>query len=282
VPAHDVHQHLWPDELIRALERRREPPRLVGSRLELAAEGSFEIDLGVHDLDARLELLDRHGLDVAVVSLSPTLETDGCPELVDAWHAGIAEASRASAGRLVPLAAGERRDGFVGACVSAAVLAAGCDPLLESLEAAGELLFVHPGPPAPPPAHAPPWWAPVVDYTAQMQAAYAAYIARDASRFPQLRVLFAILAGGAPIQLERLRSRGGDVRAELTPQLHFDAASYGRHALELCLRTFGVTQLVFGSDAPVIDVAPTLTAVRQLGDEAGEIVLHENAARLLG
>ena len=42
-------------ELVAALARRREPPRLVGSRLDLR-EGSFETDLGAHDLETRLRV----------------------------------------------------------------------------------------------------------------------------------------------------------------------------------------------------------------------------------
>ena len=278
----DVHQHLWPEELIRAFERRADPPRLRGSRLELAAEGSFDIDLGAHELAARMELLDRHGLDVAVVSLAPTLETDDHAELRDAYHTGIAQVVGASGGRLAALAAAECKEGFAGACISAGALVAGCDRLLAELENNRQLLFVHPGPPAPPPAAAPDWWAAVVDYTAQMQAAYATWLARDAERFPGLMVVFSILAGGAPIQLERLRSRGVELRTTLHPNGFFDTASYGRRALELCLATFGVRQLVFGSDAPVIDPGPTRAAVEAFGEAVYDIVLSENPDRVLG
>jgi hypothetical protein len=281
--ATDLHQHLWPEELIRALERRAEPPRLRGSRLELAVEGSFDIDLRAHELGARLKLLDRNELDVAVVSLAPTLETDDHEELKDAYHEGIARVVAVSGGRLLAFAAGESREGFPGACISAATLIAGCDPLLAELERDRQILFVHPGSPTqPPPQMAPSWWAAVVDYTAQMQGAYAAWLARDAERFPRLPVVFAILAGGAPIQLERLRSRGVELRTTLHPNGFFDTASYGRRALELCLSTFGVTQLVFGSDAPVIDPWPTREGVEAFGEAVYEIVLRGNPDRLLG
>ena len=35
-----------------------------------------------------------------------------------------------------------------------------------------------------------------------------------------------------------------------TANIYFDTASYGRRSLEFCLATFGVTRLVYGSDAP--------------------------------
>jgi predicted TIM-barrel fold metal-dependent hydrolase len=159
---------------------------------------------------------------------------------------------------------------------------AGAEPLLAELEADGRLLFVHPGPPARLPQGAPPWWCSVVDYTAQMQAAYMAWLARDGVSHPRLAVVFAILAGGAPVQLERLASRGIEARTALHANVYLDTASYGRRSLELALSTYGVTQLLFGSDAPVLDPGPGLAALREFGDTLADVVLRENAERLAG
>ena len=74
----------------------------------------------------------------------------------------------------------------------------------------GQVLFVHPGPPGAPATDAPPWWTAVVDYTTQMQAAYFAWLDHGVGQHRDLNVVFAVLAGGGPFQLERLRSRGGD------------------------------------------------------------------------
>jgi hypothetical protein len=277
----DLHQHLWPERLIRALERRREPPCLRGTVLHVPAEAPGDVDLAEHLPERRLARLDRDGIDVAVISPAPTCELDRHPDLRDAYHDGIREVAAASGGRLLALSAETCLPEFVGACVAAPVLVEGCDSLLGALRTAEQILFVHPGPPAAAPAGTPGWWPAVVDYTAQMQAAYAVWLARDAARFPDLRVVFAILAGGAPIQLERLRSRGGDLRPALSPNLYLDTSSYGRRALELAFSTFGATQVVFGSDVPVIDAAPTLEAVTGFGDGIADLVLRENPNRLL-
>ncbi|MEX2613548.1 MAG: amidohydrolase family protein [Gaiellaceae bacterium] len=283
----DVHQHLWPEPLIQALARRQRPPRLRGSILELAGERESEIDLGAHDLDARLALLDRCGIDVAVVSLPPTLGIHGLPEedatpLLDAFDNGILELKAAARGRLAAFAARAPAEGFAGVCMGAPELVDldAVAPRLDELEQSGALLFVHPGP-AYPPDGTPPWWPAVVDYTAQMQAAYAIWLAHGAERWPGLRVVFAILAGGGPFQLERLRSRGVSGREILHDTVFFETASYGRRALELCLATFGVDQLVFGSDAPVIDPEPTLDAVRGFGDAVADALCNQNPTRLL-
>jgi 6-methylsalicylate decarboxylase len=271
----DVHQHLWPEPFIRALEARREPPRLRGSRLDLALEGSFDIELRDHELDVRLGILDRQEIDVAVVSLPPTLEPT--PELLDAYHEGALELVSESGGRLAALATDRVLDGFAGTCVPADALLDldALAAIADELNRRGGFLFVHPGP-ASSPHRAPAWWAAVVGYTAQIQEAYFAWLARGVARWPELRVVFAILAGGAPVQVDRLRSRGGDVAAAAGPGIYLDTASYGRAALELC----NPAQLVYGSDVPVIDAEPTRAAVRALGLERAACV--ENPARLLG
>jgi predicted TIM-barrel fold metal-dependent hydrolase len=264
MPRVDVHQHLWPEQLVAALARRSEPPRLVGSRLDLR-EGSFETDLGAHDPDTRLRLLDRHEIDVAIVSFPPTIGYEEAPELAEAYDEGILEVAAASQGRIRPLACGEERDGFVGTCVSAQSV------VRDPLAVRGSLLFVHPGYSPPPPDGKPAWWTPVVEYTAQMQAAYAAWLASGRSDVP---IVFAIMAGGAPFQLERLRSRGD--RSEVPPNVYFDTASYGRQAVDLTVAAYGAECILFGSDAPVMDPRTMIEALGSLFDT----VADKNPARL--
>lgn len=279
VTSFDVHQHFLPAPLIEALRGRGEAPRLVGGMLELR-EGFFPFDERDHDLARRLVMLDRDGTDIAVVSLAPTLETEAHPELCDAYHVGIRDVVLAAGGRLRALAAGACLDGFAGACVSAQAVVAGLGSLPDELARSDQVLFVHPGPPAPAPAGAPVWWAPVVDYTAQMQAAYFAWLAEGVKRHPDVRVVFALLAGGAPILLERLRSRGSDPEMARHPRIHLDTASFGPSALRLCLETLGYENLVFGSDVPVIEAAPALRALAEMGEAALAAARFENPGRL--
>jgi hypothetical protein len=287
VASTDIHQHLWPPAFFSALSARSEPPRLRGRALELAGAPVWDLNVESHELDERLALLDRLGLECAVVSLQPTLgidrlHADEARELFDAWEEGILQLARAAKGRILPLAAREPGAGFAGLCVSGAALLDldGLAPRLDSLAQSGGFLFVHPGVTAMPPG-APPWWTAVVDYTAEMQAAYVNWLATGAERWPDLDVVFAILAGGAPIQLERLASRGVDTRAVLHEHVYFDTASYGDRALELSMATFGVGQLVYGSDWPVIDSEATLRSVRGFGQAVTDAVCRDNPARLL-
>jgi hypothetical protein len=287
VPATDVHQHLLPETFLSALAARARPPRLRGSTLEVDGDEPWTLNVDAQRLETRLALLDRTGLDRAVVSLQTTLGIELLPagereELERAWEEGILEVADASGGRIVPLAAREPADRFAGLCVSALELL-DLDALgarLDVLAARGGFLFVHPAAGAGR-RGAPGWWAAAVDYTAQMQAAYAWWLAAGSSRWPALDVVFAILAGGAPIQLERMAARGLDERAAMLPRVWFDTASYGRRALELTMATYGVGRMLFGSDVPVVDPASGVDAVRSFGEAVATAVVSTNPEGLL-
>jgi hypothetical protein len=288
VASTDIHQHLWPPGFFSALSARSEPPRLRGRALELAGAPVWDLNVKAHELEERLALLDGLELECAVVSLQPTLGIDRLPvdearELFDTWEEGILELAGAAAGRILPLAAREPKAGFAGLCVSGAALLDLDElaPRLDALEQSGRFLFVHPGVTAMPPG-APPWWTAVVDYTAEMQAAYVNWLVAGAERWPDLDVVFAILAGGAPIQLERMAARGFDERRAMLAHIWFDTASYGRRALDLTMSTFGVEPMLFGTDIPVVDPGPALDVVRSFGDAVTGAVLSANSDRLLG
>ena len=283
----DIHQHLWPPSFFSALSARSQPPRLHGRELELAGTPVWQLDIESHELETRLALMDRLELDRAVVSLQPTLGIDQLPadearQLIQTWESGILELADASGGRIVPLAAGEPAAGFAGVCVSGAELLDldALAPRLDALVQSGRFLFVHPGAAVTPPG-APSWWTAIVDYTAEMQAAYIAWLATGAARWPDLDVVFAILAGGAPIQLERMAARGVEERSAMLPHIWFDTATYGRRALNLTMSTYGVERMLFGSDIPVVDPVPALDAIRSFGEAVTDAVLSANPGMLL-
>lgn len=283
----DLHQHLWPESFVAALRARRAVPWLDGDTLVLD-EGRFAYEASEHDLGQRLAALDIAGIDVAVVSLQPSLgheslAPDDRRALEDAWVTGMRELAEAADGRLVPLGPGRLVEGFPGTALSAELLddLDAVAPLLDELSRTGGFLFVHPGP-ARPRAGTPRWWAGIVDYAAVMQAAWFAWLDQGRERWPELRLVFAMLAGGAPFHLERLALRSRlDVRSMLDPNVFLDVSTHGRRAIELCIETFGVGQLVYGSDAPVVDPAPTLRAVRGFGDSVAHLILHVNPEKLL-
>lgn len=284
---HDMHQHLWPQRFVTALRARTTPPRLAQDEL-ITSEGRFRIDLGDHDPEARLQALDRDGLDVAVLSLQPSLGLDALPEgeretLEEAWVDSVQELVAAFAGRLLAFSPTRVRRGFVGVSVGSSSFSDfdRSAPLLDAAAAEGCVVFVHPDLGGAADATRPSWWEWVTGYPARMQTAYLAWLAFGRERWPTLRVLFAMLAGGGPFQLERLARSGIDVRSTLDPNAFFEVSTYGRRAIELCIETFGVTQLAYGSDMPVVDSRPTLDAVRGFGDAVTYVLQSETPAKLL-
>lgn len=293
LPRTDVHQHLWPPELLVPLARRAEPPlaRREGGAWRLQVPGEPVATVPAQAGAERVDTLHAQGVDRAVLSLSTALEVERlepreAAPLLDAWRAVVRDLPAAlGAWGSVNLHAVSPDDvdalldeGFVGLCLPAAALAhplriEGLERLLAQLEERDAPLFVHPGPAAGADDDAtPPWWPAVTSYTASLQAAWWAWADVGVRRHPRLRVVFAALAGLAPLHGERAAARGGPA-VLAAPQLFYDTSSYGPEAVALMRRAVGAAQLVHGSDTPVLagGAAPD--------DEA---LLRANPARLLG
>jgi predicted TIM-barrel fold metal-dependent hydrolase len=309
----DVHQHLWPPELIAALRARPTAPCLEGDGdrplVRMAHEPDGHAALAGHLLERRMEALDAAGIDRVVISLSTPLGIEALPEpeaveLIGAYHDGIERLVAGSQGRLRAWAAPTLRAadagaavvsaaidrGFVGASIPSEALAtpAALDsaaPLLEMLERRGRPLFVHPGPGPDTPPYArddgmPGWWPNLGVYPGLSVRAFFAWRALGAARYPRLRVCFAIMGGAAPFLEERWRVFSGETRA-IDRNLFLDTASCGRLALECALATYGVEQIVLGTDIPVISSDPVRSALSGLGPAAEQAVTERNPLRLL-
>jgi predicted TIM-barrel fold metal-dependent hydrolase len=300
----DVHQHLWPEPVLRVLERRASAPRASwegdGWRIDLPGEPCFAVDPSEHDLEAREDALD---VDRALVALSSPVGAEGLPArdalaVVAAWHEATAVLpSRFGWWAATPSALGVEgeddivrqalSDGAAGLCLPANRLASPADadlvlPLLATVAEAGAPVFVHPGP-----VHgrleAPPWWPPATDYVAQQHAAWHAFHDVVRPSLPALRVVFGLLAGLAPLQVERTALRGGTVgEAALSDQLSFyDTSSYGPRGVRAMATAVGIGQLVHGTDYPVSGrVADPVTEAFSAG--WADIVRRNAPSRALG
>jgi 6-methylsalicylate decarboxylase len=302
----DIHQHLWPERLIDQLSRRDRPPfiRKSGARWKLRLNGEPDhlFDLSEHDAALRARQLGGEGIDRAVISLSIPLGIEGLPAdeaepLLESYHAGVLElggpfAAWAST-RLRspdPGRVDEALDrGLVGLAIPAGAIdsregLARYRPLIARLEARGAPLFVHPGPDPlglhldqDRPSSDPTWWPAMTSYVSQMNGAWHAFAAWGRLSHPTLRVVFAMLAGGAPLHHERYLARGGPRAAISDREIFYDTSSYGHQALDATVRVVGIGQLVYGSDRPVVDPAPPAL----LGAAAAEAMLRVNPARVL-
>lgn len=298
----DIHQHHWSEPLLAALSRRGTPPyaRVVDGEWELHLAGEAPSRLTERDLhiDERAKSLAEDGFDAAVIGISSPAGIEDLPvsesrSLIDAHLEGM----RGLPGifrhwavvsvwnpRVDDLA--EQLDkGAVGLQFPAGALAspagfARVAPLLELLELRGAPLFVHPGPgpysglAVGEPAH--DWWPALTRYVAEMNAAWHAFVAVGRAHHRDLKIVFAMLAGLAPLHAERLVARGGPMGAAFDPLAFYDVSSYGPRAIAHVATAVGEQQLVYGSDAPVIDRAELPAVV----DAAN--VFERNPERLLG
>jgi hypothetical protein len=270
----DVHQHLWPPALVTALRARTEPPLLQGWTLHLPGEPPYEVSPADHDLVARLEL---QGDVRALISLSSPLGLEDLPPaesapLLAAWHTGAAQfgagfGAWAAVNRAEPDLtglAGLLRDDFVGLQVPATWLATpqaldALAPVLRVCEDAGKPVLVHPGPVPPRSAgmdeDLPGWWPAVVDYTAQLSAAWWSWHIAGRTLLPQLRIGFVAGAGLAPLQHERLQARGGRL-GRIDRGVFVETSSYGPQAVDALIRVLGIDAVIRGTDRPYAHPTP--------------------------
>ncbi len=280
----DLHQHLWSEPLIEALARRQTLPFVRRERgltvLHLAGDSPYVIDLEAEAPARRAALVRADGLERALVCLSSTIGIEALPrgeaqELLDAYHEGALELPpEFGTWGAVALDGVDPEDvdrllgrGCVGVSLPAGALAgvgalARVDALLESLERRGAPLLVHPGPapwwrPAETSLADPLWWPALTDYVAGMHAAWFTFATTARRAYPELRVVFAMLAGGAPLLHERLSARGGPVTGGGDALSFYDTSSFGPFALEAMSRCVGAGQLVYGSDRPVVEPQAT-------------------------
>jgi hypothetical protein len=295
----DIHQHLWTEPLVQALAQRHELPFVRHEHgltvLYLAGERPYVIDLASEAPARRAALVRSDGLHRALVCLSSPLGIESLPRaqaqpLIEAYHEGaLALGEPFSVWGAIALEDPDPHDvdraldrGCVGISLPAGALA-GVDrlarlrPLLARLERHGAPLFVHPGAAAAPRAGEtslgdPLWWPALTHYVADVHAAWLAFLHAGRAEHPELRIVFAMLAGLAPLHAERLAARGGPDRPSLAqgppdrssptgpahdPLVFYDTSSYGPLAIgALADAIGGPGQLLYGSDRPVVE--PTL------------------------
>ena len=112
----------------------------------------------------------------------------------------------------------------------------------------------------------------MTDYVASMQAAWLTLVSFGRREHPELVVVLAMLAGLAPLHSDRLASRGGPPVDLRDPSMFYDTSSYGPGAIEAMASQVGESQLLYGSDRPVVEPVAT----------GWEARLQANAGRLLG
>ena len=280
----DVHQHIWTEPLVQALAARGELPFVRRENgltvLYLAGERPYVIDLSSESAAHRAALVEVDGLDRALVCLSSPLGIEWLPRtqalaLVDAYHEGaLALEEPFGVWGAIALDRVDPDDvdhalarGCVGISLPADALAsveaiASLRSLLARVESHDVPLLVHPGSRSGIGALRvglqtslgdPLWWPALTGYVAGMQAAWLAFLAAGRPRHPRLRVVFSMLAGLAPLQSDRLSSRGGPCTSLPDPLVFYDTSSYGPATVRVLEELVGPQQLLYGSDRPVVE-----------------------------
>ena len=298
----DIHQHLWTSPLVDALARRECHPfvRHEGGlrMLHLAGEPPCVLDLEAESAQARGRLLDVDGVEVAAIAISSPVGIEGLApdqarELIAAHLDGVlALGDRFVAWGPVGVRAPDPSEvdavlarGCIGVSLPSAALAdrdalESIGPVLERVQELGAPLFVHPGGFAAraPSLSEPLWWAALTSYVSGMQTAWLTFAAHGRRELPRLRILFAMLAGGAPMLVERLRARGGPEIDLHDPLTFYDTSSYGAMVVEAMAGWVGPDRLVYGSDRPVIDPVTTGREVELMTNAADFLISTRSAA----
>jgi predicted TIM-barrel fold metal-dependent hydrolase len=293
----DVHQHIWTESLIDALARRECLPFVRRSDgltvLHSADEHPYLIEVEAEAPERRAALVRSDGLDLALIAISSPIGIEALPrdealELIEAHLAGVSALGEEFA-RWGPLTL-ERPEpddvdrlltrGCMGVSLPAGALGSydaldAHGPILERIARSGAPLLIHPGRSLGQPAcrlslSEPLWWRALTDYVAQMQAAWLTFAGLGRREHPALRIVFPMLAGGAPLLSERLAARGGPAIELRDPLTFYDCSSYGPAAVGAMAERVGAGQLVYGSDRPVVEPV----------DSGRDRALQDNGARL--
>lgn len=325
----DTHTHFIPMELVELLRRGQGPPDLSLSEHD-GRDPMIVHDNGLrypvftlfHDADAKLEQMDRDGIDVSVLSLSPSLflywtdpaETARVHRVINDAAAGLAErgGGRLPAMATVPLndpaaAAAELRRAHselglvgveIGTCVGEVMLDdLSLEPFFAVAEELQTPILLHPylnmiSPPGP--ALAGFHLANVVGNPMETFAAAARLIVGGVlDRHPGLRVQLVHAGGAFPFQLGRL-DHAYDARddtkatAQRRPSSYlenflFDTITFDPRALDFLIELVGPERVLFGTDLP-FDMADV--SARDLVDRVdpglASRVLGENALTIYG
>jgi aminocarboxymuconate-semialdehyde decarboxylase len=325
----DTHTHFIPLELVDLVRRGDGPPDLALSERE-GEDPLIVHDNGLrypvfplfHDAEAKLEQMDRDGIDIALISLTPSLllywadpaETIRVHRFIN--DAG-AELARRGEGRLhviatVPLndpraAAEELRRarselGVVGVEIGTSVGDVMLDdPSLEPFFAAAEELgtpvLVHPYTnmiAAPGPALTGYHLANVIGNPVETFVAAARLIVGGVfDRHPDLQVQLVHAGGAFPYQLFRLdhayevrsetRAKAQRRPSEYLRNLLFDTVTFDPRALDYLIELAGPDRVLFGSDLPFDMADLSALGLAERGDRVlADRILGGNALAIYG
>jgi len=308
----DVHAHYWTEDYLDLLVDLGQAD--AGAARGIGAGGGAE-------LDARLRLMDRAGVQIQVLSACPQLPygEDGtkaatAARFVNDQYAELVQArpGRFRAFAVLPLphldeSIGEMRRaidqlGMAGIALNTTVLGRalvepGYEPVFAELNSRGAVLYLHP---AGNSACSPlignyhlTWMvgAPVEDTISIMHLITHGI----PTRYPDIKIINSHLGGALPMLLQRADDQYG-WEAPGTPErpslaarrMWYDTVGHGHvPALRCAIDSFGADRLLLGTDFPYENGDIFIRAVDYIRDpkidpSAARAILDQNASALLG
>ena len=325
MPIIDVHNHYYPPAYLDAL--RRGPSAVTVTEDDegnpvLHYPGDYNVAVRGHrDIEYRAGVLEEHGVDVQVVSLTTPgthVEEPGravaLAQLVNDAFADVRSRfnGRFTAFATLPLndpaaSAKEleravRELGLPGAMLFSNVNGVPLSderfwPVYERADALGAVLHIHPTNPVNVDAMREYWLMPLVGFLFDTTLAAASLVfAGVPERFPRIRWVLGHLGGAIPYLAERLdrgfhafeecRQNIDRPPSEYLRDFYLDTVNFDARALQLAHDFAASGRLLAGSDYPhMIGSIPGMRAgieAADFGADAQTAVLGGNAARLLG
>lgn len=321
----DFHDHFYPPEYLAAIERGPSDVRVTTDAEGnpwLHYPGDYNVAVRGHrDIAYREEVLERHGVDLQVLSFTtpgvhvePPERAASFARLVnDAFARAVARPSgRFAALATLPLNDPEasvveleramRELELPGAMLFSNVNGVALSdprfwPLYEKADALGAILHIHPTSPVGVEAMTDYWLMPLLGFTFDTTLAAAKLVfSGTVTRFPRVRWVLSHLGGAIPYLAERLdrgfrafeecRAHLDRPPSELLKGFYYDTVNYDPGALGLAASFAGTDHLLAGSDYP--HMIGSLRKMRESIDhlpvsaEARAGILGGNALRLLG
>ncbi len=273
------------------------------------------------DLDLRLSIMDRQGVDLQVMSPASSyffywMPAEESLEYARWLNNSMAEAVAKHPGRLAAFASLPMQDGVRAAAeldravtrlgLRGAEIASningrylddpGFDPVWQAAQALGALIFVHPNQVIGADRMKDHNLANLIGNPTDTSLTFAKLIFGGVlERFPKLKFLLAHAGGFLPYTWGRL-DRGYQVQdssavkisqppSEYVKLLYFDTITHNRMALEYLVENFGAEHVLLGSDYPsdMGDPEPVASLrAAPIGPEQIDRIARANACQLLG
>jgi aminocarboxymuconate-semialdehyde decarboxylase len=320
----DFHNHFYPPEYLESL---RSGPSNVTVSVDsegnpvLHYPGDYNTAVRGHrDLEYREQILDQHGIDKQILTLTTPgthVETSqravALARLVNDAFAAITEKrpKRFAALATLPLNEPEssvielerayKQLGLRGAMIFSNVNGTPLSdkrfwPLYEKAEELGAVMFIHPTNPASVEGMRDFWLTPLVGFPFDTTLAAARLVFSGVvERFPRLNWVLGHLGGAIPYIAERLdrgfhafRECRANIRkppSEYLKQFYYDTVNFDVRALQHAFQFAGARHLLAGSDYPhqIGSLPFMLDSIRGLAisEEDRAAIFGQNASRLL-